>query len=983
MTNPVVAARRQNHALQEQLAELKVRLAESENMLRAIRSGEVDAIVVDTSEGQQLFVLKGAEQPYREMVETMSEGAVTVTSAGVILYSNQRFAEMAKADLETVIGSSLLAYCSGENVAEIAAAIEASHTSVPRIRVTLLASDATPVPVNMAMRSQRGEGSDSIAVVIADLTKWKQVEVARERALRALRMINAIADVVIHATDEAGLLNGASQAILTVGGYESISIGPSDEVLGASFCRFARSAGNYDGKENAGCIPAEPTPGGEPVFPRICPHSAIASRDGQMRPARGLPSCVAHDFEDPPSVTVPLISGDEFFGCWVFRASDPGKFDDGELDLLATLAKDLAFGLAAQTNRDARARLAAIVDSAGEPIVGRGPDGMVTSWNHAAEQLFGYRSDEIVGQPLAMLCPPELDGETSRLFERVRHGETIDQFDSVRVAKDGRHIPVMLTFSPVLDGVGDITSAAVFLRDNTARKHAEQALQASEARFRTLLNALPQKIFVKDRAANFVFCNENFANDFRITPDEMIGRNVHAFFPRELADHYSAVDQDALKSGQTTDAEECYVVDGVESAAQIVRVPIRDEHGEVTGLLGIFWDISERKQNEARLRESEQIYRTLTDAMPQLVWMCTPDGLNIYFNQQWADYTGLTLEASYGRGWNPPFHPEDRQNARDVWNRATRTGESYRVESRLRAADGRYRWFLMKGEPLIDATGQIVKWLGTGTDIDELKSAQAELLQHRQHLEESVAARTAELATANEALAKTNKELESFSYSVSHDLRAPLRAIDGFSAILLEDYSDKLDADGKRMLGLVREGSVKMAQLIDDILDFSRAGRAAMTMGVIDMNALVRSALADLASTIKGRALELRVATLPEAYGDSQTIERVWMNLLDNALKYSAPKQPAVIEVGVREVDGTTAYFVKDNGVGFDMQYADKLFGLFQRLHSPGQFPGTGCGLAIVERIVTRNGGRLWAEGHLDHGATFYFILPSTKEHHE
>ena len=136
---------------------------------------------------------------------------------------------------------------------------------------------------------------------------------------------------------------------------------------------------------------------------------------------------------------------------------------------------------------------------------------MVTSWNHAAEQLFGYRSDEIVGQPLAVLCPPELDGETSRLFDKVRHGETVEQFDTVRVAKDGRHIPVTLTFSPVLDAAGGITSAAIFLRDNTARKHAEQALQASEARFRNLLNTLPQKIFLKDRETNYIFCNQNFA----------------------------------------------------------------------------------------------------------------------------------------------------------------------------------------------------------------------------------------------------------------------------------------------------------------------------------------------------------------------------------------------------------------------------------------------------------------------------------------
>jgi light-regulated signal transduction histidine kinase (bacteriophytochrome) len=262
-----------------------------------------------------------------------------------------------------------------------------------------------------------------------------------------------------------------------------------------------------------------------------------------------------------------------------------------------------------------------------------------------------------------------------------------------------------------------------------------------------------------------------------------------------------------------------------------------------------------------------------------------------------------------------------------------------------------------KGEPLPDASGQIVRWLGTCTDIDEMKWAQAELLQSREHLEESVAARTADLAKSNQALANSNKELESFSYSVSHDLRAPLRAIEGFSAILLEDCADKLDDDGRRMLGLVRQGSVKMARLIDDILEFSRAGRAAMKMVVLDMNALVRLALADLSPAIEGRALEFRIATLPAAYGDAHTIQRVWTNLLHNAIKYTGPKQPAIVEVGARETGSEMVYFVKDNGVGFDMRYAGKLFRLFQRLHSPEEFPGTGCGLAIVERIIPRAGG--------------------------
>jgi len=241
----------------------------------------------------------------------------------------------------------------------------------------------------------------------------------------------------------------------------------------------------------------------------------------------------------------------------------------------------------------------------------------------------------------------------------------------------------------------------------------------------------------------------------------------------------------------------------------------------------------------------------------------------------------------------------------------------------------------------------------------------------------SVAEHIVDLAAANSDLAAVIKELDGFAYSVSHDLRAPLRAIDGFSRILLEDYADKLDPEGRRVLNVVRDSTVKMGRLIDDILAFSRAACVNMNPEPVDMAALVRQTLADeLAPAIAGRALPIDIGALPAAHGDRAMLRRVWMNLLDNAIKFAAPKPDARIEVGATAGDGETVYYVRDTGVGFEMQYAGKLFGVFQRLHG-AEFPGTGIGLAIVKRIVERHGGRVWAEGKPGHGATFYFTLPT------
>jgi signal transduction histidine kinase len=239
----------------------------------------------------------------------------------------------------------------------------------------------------------------------------------------------------------------------------------------------------------------------------------------------------------------------------------------------------------------------------------------------------------------------------------------------------------------------------------------------------------------------------------------------------------------------------------------------------------------------------------------------------------------------------------------------------------------------------------------------------------RDDLEQRVRERTAQLEAAN-------KELEAFSYSVSHDLRAPLRAIDGFSRIILEDYVDRLDDEGKRFLNIIRGNTQKMGELIDDLLVFSRLGRQEVRASDIDMGKLAMAASEEIKLAVPERKVQFTIKTLSPAQGDKAMIRQVIANLLSNAVKFTRPKENAIIEVGGSKEGDETVYYVKDNGVGFDMQYAHKLFGVFQRLHSAEEFEGTGVGLAIVQRIIHRHGGRVWAVGKVDEGATFYFTLP-------
>jgi PAS domain S-box-containing protein len=260
-------------------------------------------------------------------------------------------------------------------------------------------------------------------------------------------------------------------------------------------------------------------------------------------------------------------------------------------------------------------------------------------------------------------------------------------------------------------------------------------------------------------------------------------------------------------------------------------------------------------------------------------------------------------------------------------------------------------------------------WFANGRDITRQKEADFEIKQLNLNLERNVA-----------QLQLTNKELESFSYSVSHDLRAPLRSINGYAQMIQDDHAQSFNDEAKRMFNVIRKNATKMGTLIDDLLAFSRMGRKEITRVPIDFNKLVEPIIADLKQTAPA-GITITVHPLPNTQGDPALLSQVYINLISNAIKYSSKKQTPAVELGAEERDDEFVYYVKDNGAGFDMQYAHKLFGVFQRLHGSEEFEGTGVGLAIVQRIIVKHGGKVWAEGKLDEGATFYFSLPKTYNH--
>ena len=680
----------------------------------------------------------------------------------------------------------------------------------------------------------------------------------------------------------------------------------------------------------------------------------------------------------------PIRMQGEVCGTLTVYADELNFFQKKEVALLEEAASDVSFALdnlareeARQLGESSSVRLAAIVQSSDDAIIGKDINGVVISWNAGAEKIFGYPAHEITGQSIMRLIPADRQQEEAEILTHVRGGESVRHFETVRVRKDGGAIDVSVTVSPIKDSTGKIIGASKIVRDITERKRSDEALRVTQERLGSALAAGAIGTWTWDIANDVLTADEYTALVFSVEPAAAAkGLSAAAYLQAVETE-----DRPAIEAGLANAIETCGPYD-IEYRVRQKNGTLRwlqargrvesDAAGKAVSFHGAVMDITARKQAEMAARDSEEKFRTMANSMSQLAWIAQPDGFIFWYNRRWYEYTGTTPKQMEGWGWQSVHDPEVLPKVMALWTAAINAGKPFEMEFPLRGADGLFRIFLTRGQPLKDSEGRVVQWFGTNTDVDELKRAEEKVSQLNAELEQRVAERTLQLEYAN-------KELEAFSYSVSHDLRAPLRAMNGFAGIVLEEFGPQLPAQAAHYLNRIRNGGVKMGQLIDDLLAFSRLSRQSLKRQPVDTARLVQNVLDDLAPQREGRMIEIKTGTLPICWGDPSLLKQVWVNLLSNAVKYTSGRDPAVIEIGCDGKGEENVYYVSDNGTGFDMQYAHKLFGVFQRLHRADEFEGTGVGLAIVQRVIHRHGGRVWAEAELGWGATFRFTLEKEK----
>lgn len=622
------------------------------------------------------------------------------------------------------------------------------------------------------------------------------------------------------------------------------------------------------------------------------------------------------------------------------------------------------------------------------------PQGRVGTWNAGAERIKGYRAEEIIGHHFSCFHTDEAIQQgwpKTELARATAEGRFEDE--GWRVRKDGSKFWANVIITALRDDTGDLKGFSKVTRDLTERKLAEDAIRKlnaeleervrertaelhaavderrrAEGKFQLVVESAPNAMVMIDRDGRIILINAQTEKLFGYMRDELLGQPVELLVPKRFRSQHPEYRTSFLANpaaramgvGRDLFGQR---KDGSEFPVEIGLTPIESDEGLL--VLSAIVDITERKR-------AEQKFRLAVESAPNGMLMINAEGRIVLINAQTEKLFGFARDELLGQPVEllvparyREKHPEYRigffgdpaarsmGTGRDLYGQR-KDGSEFPVEIGLM--------------PIETEEGRLV--LAAIVDITERKRAQEEIRKFSEGLEQRVAERTALLESAN-------KELEAFSYTVSHDLRAPLRAIDGFSRIVMEDFAPLLPAEAKNYLQDVRANTLRMGELVDDLLSFARLSRQPVNKEFVAPQWIVTQCLEELQSQKNGRRVEIRVAELPPCQADPSLLKQVWFNLISNALKYTGKRETALIEIGCQPSaePQQQVYFVKDNGVGFNMRYAHKLFGVFQRLHASEDYEGTGVGLAIVQRIVNRHGGRIWAEAAPDKGATFFFTL--------
>ncbi len=922
------------------------------------------------------------------LLDQASDAILIVDTRGRITACNRRATELYRSTEAELRRTAFLELAAPEDVRAVARAFASVVTTgESRIEAAHRRRDGSPVAVEVSARLARWAGREAVVAIARDVSEPKA---ARERGLQLnalLRTLSLAKSAMVQAENRQDLLQRVCRALAEDGpaclAWVGLVDAPSRQVRPAA---WAGPAAGYmkglvvtlDGPHSLG-------PTGRAILtgsPAVIQDSATDPGMAPWREAQRAHGLCA-------SAAFPVRLEKEVVGALTVYMARAGAVGAEEEALFSEMAAGLSVALTSLHHREQRslveaellergARLQAVLESPEEAVFSVDAQLRYTSFNRAhfeaTRRVYGCEIE--LGLSVLDHISVAEDREAARLnFARALGGE---RFVHQRAWGDGelerRFFDV--SYGPIRSPEGHVSGVAVFAVDRTDSRRAETALARSERKYRRLHESMRDAFVSTDLDGHILEWNSAYRELVGYSDGELRTLTYQDLTPaRWRAFEARLVREQILPRGHSEVYEKEYRHKDGRNVPVELRTFLVPAEGDEAGLMwALVRDISDRKRAEQELRESREDLERAQQVAHLGSWELDLAAARGHWSAEM--FRLFERDASLGA---PPFaeflasiHPDHRATLLAAQARAVERATAQLFQCQILTGSGGTRWLEARIQPLVDAQGRVLRLAGTLLDIDERKRLELEL----RGLNETLEARVAERAGALQA---ANRELEAFSYSVSHDLRAPLRGVNGFARVLAEELGPAAGTEPLRLLGLIQQNALHMGQLIDDLLAFSRAGRAELRSERTDLAALAVSVFDELAPAM-GRRAELSVGALPQASADPALVRQVLQNLLSNALKYSAGRANPRVELSGRVEGREAVYTVADNGVGFDMRYADKLFGVFQRLHSARDFEGTGVGLALVRRIVERHGGRVWAEGRVGEGATFHMALPLAEE---
>jgi PAS domain S-box-containing protein len=602
---------------------------------------------------------------------------------------------------------------------------------------------------------------------------------------------------------------------------------------------------------------------------------------------------------------------------------------------------------------------AALLQFARDAIMVTDLDGNITFWNRGAEEIYGWRPEEVLGKNvygLLQTTPPIPLND----IKAVVHGQGHWEGELAHVTRGGQTVIVLSRWALRRDDEGKPGAVLEINRDITDRKRAEEELRLSRQRLALAMKAGHSGAFEWDIQNNTHVWSPEIEELYGVAAGEFGSRSESwesLLLPEDLKTARAAI-RESLSSGELL--SEWRVRrhnDGQIRWLAAHATVFFDDTGRPLRMVGIHVDVTDRKRVEDALRRSEERYRALVMAASQIVWTTDSSGL-VIDNPSWRAFTGQSEDQVKGWGWADALHPDDRERVSALWSEAVRTQRIYETEYRIRRSDGEFLNVSARGVPVPRADGSVREWVGVCTDSTERKRAEEALIQRTRELERS------------------NAELQQFAYVASHDLQEPLRAVANFTQLLAERYAPQLDDDARDFIAFAVDGAVRMQALIQDLLAYSRVGTKGRVLEPVDCNEALGHAVSNLRISIAENAALVSHEELPVIQADAIQLVQLFQNLIGNGIKFRGVNPPRVHVSAVRQ-DGYWTFSVRDNGIGIEAQYAERIFDIFQRLHRREEYPGTGIGLAVCKKIVERHGGKIGVESEPGNGSTFSFSIPA------